>query len=174
MHSYHHRLVNFPYSEGDREACHVFFVWELLRPLLGGMAGAGGGGVAVPLYVIPDDHIYDPPRCMSLQCRVPTFAFFLPVECLLAVVEYQMSGFSFFSYTVQQYLVHDMIREYHRRTYCRRLVSCVLKFGNILVLGIDAPLVCSVLPPAHPVPSTAALHRCPSCIPSVGRRECYC
>ena len=61
VHSYHHRLVNFPYSEGDREACHVFFVWELLRPLLGGMDSAGG--VAVPLYVIPDDHIYDPPRC---------------------------------------------------------------------------------------------------------------
>lgn len=60
MHSYHHRLVNFPYSEGDREACHVFFVWELLRPLLGGLKGAGE--VAVPLYVIPDDHIYDPPK----------------------------------------------------------------------------------------------------------------
>lgn len=60
VHSYHHRLVNFPYSEGDREACHVFFVWELLRPLLGGMDKAGG--VAVPLYVIPDDHIYDPPK----------------------------------------------------------------------------------------------------------------
>ncbi|CAM9325014.1 unnamed protein product, partial [Ectocarpus fasciculatus] len=58
VHSYHHRLVNFPYTEGDREACHVFFVWELLRPLLGGMESAGG--VAVPLYVIPDDHIYDP------------------------------------------------------------------------------------------------------------------
>lgn len=38
----------------------MFFVWELLRPLLGGMEKAGG--VAVPLYVIPDDHIYDPPR----------------------------------------------------------------------------------------------------------------
>lgn len=60
VHSYHHRLVRFPYSEGDREACHVFFVWELLRPLLGGMKSAGG--VAVPLYVIPDDHIYDPNR----------------------------------------------------------------------------------------------------------------
>ncbi|CAM9651881.1 unnamed protein product, partial [Ectocarpus sp. 4 AP-2014] len=59
VHSYYHRLVNFPYSEGDREACHIFFVWELLRPLLGGMESAGG--VAVPLYVIPDDHIYDPP-----------------------------------------------------------------------------------------------------------------
>ncbi|CAN0156677.1 unnamed protein product, partial [Laminaria digitata] len=58
VHSYHHRLVKFPYSEGDREACHVFFVWELLRPLLGGMKSAGE--VAVPLYVIPDDHIYDP------------------------------------------------------------------------------------------------------------------
>ncbi|CAM9911574.1 unnamed protein product [Sphacelaria rigidula] len=63
VHSYYHRLVHFPYQEGDREACNVFFVWEMLRPLLGGMESAGGH--AVPLYVIPDDHIYDPPRYWS-------------------------------------------------------------------------------------------------------------
>lgn len=63
VHSYYHRLVNFPYQQGDREACHVFFVWEMLRPLLGGMKSAGEH--AVPLYVIPDDHIYDPPRLLK-------------------------------------------------------------------------------------------------------------
>ncbi|CAM9932432.1 unnamed protein product [Choristocarpus tenellus] len=60
VHSYHHRLIHYPYQEGDREACNVFFVWEMLRPLLGGMELAGGK--AVPLYVIPDDYIYDPTR----------------------------------------------------------------------------------------------------------------
>ena len=50
VHSYHWRLTHCPYKEDDRVACHVFFVWELLRPLLGNR----------PLYIIPDNIIYDP------------------------------------------------------------------------------------------------------------------
>ncbi|TYZ61811.1 hypothetical protein PybrP1_002293 [[Pythium] brassicae (nom. inval.)] len=55
VHSYDWRLVNCPYAPDDRVASHVFFVWELLRPLLGN----------VPLYVIPDDTIYDPVRLVA-------------------------------------------------------------------------------------------------------------
>ncbi|CAM9615782.1 unnamed protein product [Chrysoparadoxa australica] len=50
VHSYYYRLQEFPYQPDDRVACNVFFVWEMLRPLLGG----------VPLYVIPDNEIYNP------------------------------------------------------------------------------------------------------------------
>ncbi|XP_075227039.1 uncharacterized protein LOC142327684 isoform X2 [Lycorma delicatula] len=50
--SYTWRHRAYPYKPNDREACNVFFVWEMLRPLLQGM----------PLYIIPDDVIYDPPR----------------------------------------------------------------------------------------------------------------
>lgn len=49
VHSYHWRLTEYPYEKDDRVACHVFFVWELMRPMLGN----------VPLYVIPDCIIYD-------------------------------------------------------------------------------------------------------------------
>lgn len=55
VHSYDWRLVNCPYVPTDRVASHVFFVWELLRPLLGN----------VPLYIIPDDTIYDPVRLVE-------------------------------------------------------------------------------------------------------------
>jgi len=48
--SYTWRFCNFPFQPDDRVACNVFFVWELLRPLLKG----------IPLYVIPDTIIYDP------------------------------------------------------------------------------------------------------------------
>ena len=35
--SYHHRHLYSPYSEDDsREACNVFFTWEMFRPLLKG------------------------------------------------------------------------------------------------------------------------------------------
>lgn len=48
--SYTWRFQNFPFESDDRVACNVFFVWELLRPLLKG----------IPLYIIPDSIIYDP------------------------------------------------------------------------------------------------------------------
>lgn len=50
VHSYNWRLTHCPYKIDDRVACHVFFVWELFRPLIGNR----------PLYIIPDNIIYDP------------------------------------------------------------------------------------------------------------------
>ncbi|EER05252.1 antibiotic synthetase, putative [Perkinsus marinus ATCC 50983] len=47
--SYDYRFGAYPYGEDEREACNVFFVWELLRPLLKGAT----------LYVVPDAVIYD-------------------------------------------------------------------------------------------------------------------
>jgi hypothetical protein len=57
--------VTYPYSAGDREACSVFFVWEMLRPLLGGLPSLGTKSIPVPLYVIPDDIIYNPARLVQ-------------------------------------------------------------------------------------------------------------
>ncbi|XP_074650108.1 uncharacterized protein LOC141905204 [Tubulanus polymorphus] len=49
--SYTWRHNEYPYSDEDnREACNVFFVWEMLRPLLKGAT----------LFIIPDNVIYDP------------------------------------------------------------------------------------------------------------------
>lgn len=55
VHSYDWRLKNCPFLPHDRVASHVFFVWELLRPMLGNQ----------PLYIIPDDTIYDPVRLVE-------------------------------------------------------------------------------------------------------------
>ncbi|HET7480605.1 MAG TPA: amino acid adenylation domain-containing protein [Rubrobacteraceae bacterium] len=48
--SYLWRFGVSDYSPGDRVGCNVFFIWEMLRPLLRGAA----------TVVIPDDVIYDP------------------------------------------------------------------------------------------------------------------
>ncbi|XP_076821581.1 uncharacterized protein LOC143468326 isoform X2 [Clavelina lepadiformis] len=48
--SYTWRHVLTPFKADDRVACNVFFVWELIRPLLKG----------IPLYIVPDTVIYDP------------------------------------------------------------------------------------------------------------------
>lgn len=67
--SYHARHVFYPYGENEREACNVFFVWELLRPLLKG----------VPLYVIPSSVIYDPALlCEFLHTNKITRMLFTP------------------------------------------------------------------------------------------------
>jgi len=50
VHSYIHRYKTSSYQPGDRVACNIFFVWEILRPLLKGAT----------CYIIPDDIIYDP------------------------------------------------------------------------------------------------------------------
>ncbi|RDD46798.1 Linear gramicidin synthase subunit D [Trichoplax sp. H2] len=48
--SYTKRFLFYPFEDNDRVACNVFFVWELLRPLLKG----------ITLYIIPNAIIYDP------------------------------------------------------------------------------------------------------------------
>lgn len=50
VNSYYWRYRNHPYQNGEREAANVFFVWEVVRPLLQGY----------PAYIIPDSVIYDP------------------------------------------------------------------------------------------------------------------
>ncbi|XP_038055415.1 linear gramicidin synthase subunit D-like [Patiria miniata] len=73
--SYHWRHINYPFQQGDRIACNVFFVWEMLRPLLKGF----------PLYIIPDDVIYDPALLLSfLERHSITRMLFTP--SLLATV----------------------------------------------------------------------------------------
>ncbi len=54
--SYKYRTFVAPYTDGEREACNVFFVWEMLRPLLEGAT----------LVVVPDDVIYDPVALITL------------------------------------------------------------------------------------------------------------
>ena len=53
--SYSWRHRNYPFEDNDRVACNVFFVWEMLRPLLKG----------ITLYIIPDDVIYDPRKLLK-------------------------------------------------------------------------------------------------------------
>ena len=53
--SYSWRHLHYPYADDDRVACNVFFTWELMRPLLKGIA----------LFVIPDTVIYDPPLLLK-------------------------------------------------------------------------------------------------------------
>src|SRR5215210_7763053 len=48
--SYQWRFGISDYAPGDRVGCNVFFIWEMLRPLLRGAT----------TVVIPDDVIYDP------------------------------------------------------------------------------------------------------------------
>jgi amino acid adenylation domain-containing protein/thioester reductase-like protein len=48
--SYRWRFGISDYAPGDRVGCNVFFIWEMLRPLLRGAT----------TVVIPDDVIYDP------------------------------------------------------------------------------------------------------------------
>ena len=50
VHSYTQRYKTSSYQPGDRVACNIFFVWEILRPLLKGAT----------CYIVPDDIIYDP------------------------------------------------------------------------------------------------------------------
>lgn len=50
VNSYFWRYRYYPYQDGEREACNIFLVWEVIRSILQGY----------PSYLIPDDVIYDP------------------------------------------------------------------------------------------------------------------
>ncbi|ESP02709.1 hypothetical protein LOTGIDRAFT_171784 [Lottia gigantea] len=54
--SYTWRHEAYPYQDDDREACNIFFTWELLRPLLKG----------ITLYPIPNNVIFDMPIVTNL------------------------------------------------------------------------------------------------------------
>jgi len=55
VNSYYWRYEHLAYEHVEREAISIFFVWEVLRPLLQGK----------PAYLIPDDAIYDPPKLVD-------------------------------------------------------------------------------------------------------------
>lgn len=75
--AYTWRHLAYPYQHDDREACNVFFVWEMLRPISKG----------IPLYIIPDDVIYDPPKLVAfLEASRITRILFTP-SLLQAVLE---------------------------------------------------------------------------------------
>ncbi|XP_065204923.1 uncharacterized protein LOC135834874 [Planococcus citri] len=77
--SYTWRHLAFPYDEDDREACNIFFVWEMLRPLLKG----------IPMFIIPDNVIYDPPKLVNfLKEHEITRMLFTP-SLLQAVLDTQ-------------------------------------------------------------------------------------
>lgn len=57
--SYLWRFETSGYGPGDLVGCNVFFIWEVLRPLLRGGAS----------YVIPDDVIYDPNALVELLAK---------------------------------------------------------------------------------------------------------
>lgn len=59
VNSYYWRYEYLPYSVDEREACNVFLVWEVMRPILRGL----------PAYIIPDGTIYDPPRLVDYLKR---------------------------------------------------------------------------------------------------------
>ncbi|CAD5206504.1 unnamed protein product [Bursaphelenchus okinawaensis] len=81
--SYQYRFENYPYQEDDVVACNVFFVWELLRPILKG----------IKLVVIPDDVIYDPaPLCEFLKKHNVTRMLFTP-SLMETVLDTQKSGY---------------------------------------------------------------------------------
>ncbi|GAB1602662.1 uncharacterized protein LOC115218372 [Argonauta hians] len=67
--SYVWRHGQYPYQSDDKEACNVFFTWEMLRPLLKG----------IPMYIIPDNVIYDPIQlCQFLKDNQITRMLFTP------------------------------------------------------------------------------------------------
>ncbi|XP_071951852.1 uncharacterized protein [Antedon mediterranea] len=53
--SYTWRHQNYSFDPDERVASNVFFVWEMFRSLLKG----------IPLYIIPDNVIYDPPLLLE-------------------------------------------------------------------------------------------------------------
>lgn len=57
--SYTCRYRQYPYEDGEREACNIFLVWEVIRPLLQGY----------PSYIVPDDVIYDPWKLLDFLER---------------------------------------------------------------------------------------------------------
>jgi amino acid adenylation domain-containing protein/thioester reductase-like protein len=80
VHSYLCRYEFSSYQPGDRVACNVFFVWELLRPLLKGAT----------VYVIPDEIIYDPLLLLDfLEAHRITEVLFTPslLESVLNTVD---------------------------------------------------------------------------------------
>lgn len=78
VNSYHFKSIRYPYAEDDRVAVNVFFVWEVLRPLLDGR----------PAYLIPDDVIFDPARLIDYLERHEITRVLLTPSLLDQVLNY--------------------------------------------------------------------------------------
>ncbi len=55
VNSYYWRYNHTPYQKDEREACNIFLVWEVIRPILQGY----------PSFIIPDETIYDPRKLVT-------------------------------------------------------------------------------------------------------------
>ena len=80
VHSYASRYEQSSYQPGDRVACNIFFIWEILRPLLKGAT----------CYIIPDNIIYDPkPLIDFLENHHITEVLFTPslLETIINVLD---------------------------------------------------------------------------------------
>ena len=78
VHSYLDRLKRYPYPSdgvGTKEGAGVFFVWECIRPLLGGAT----------CVVIPDHVLFDPPS-MTQFCVTHKITRMLVTPSLLSLV----------------------------------------------------------------------------------------
>lgn len=83
VHSYHWRHEKYPYEENEREAANIFFVWEVLRPILKGY----------PAYVIPDEVIYEPFSLVDfLESNEITRILFTPSCCQLILDSFDQLG----------------------------------------------------------------------------------
>lgn len=69
VNSYYWRYNHTPYLENEREACNIFLVWEVIRPILQGY----------PAFIIPDETIYDPRKLVAfLEEHAITRVLFTP------------------------------------------------------------------------------------------------
>lgn len=79
VHAYKWRHKAYPYGDNEREACNIFFVWEMLRPLLKG----------ITMYIISDEDIYDPPRVAKyIETNKITRILFTP-SLLETIIKYK-------------------------------------------------------------------------------------
>ncbi|XP_066999059.2 uncharacterized protein [Anabrus simplex] len=118
--SYHWRHVAHPYQPDEREACNVFFVWEMLRPLIKG----------VTMYIIPDDVIYDPPRLVAfLKQHKITRMMFTP-SLLQAILDFK--GLD----------IEKAFKSMRQIWFCGEVVTTILKdrfaklFPNIQMMNL--------------------------------------
>lgn len=108
--SYKWRYEAYPYTTDKQEveACNVFFVWEMCRPLLRGHS----------LCVIPDDVIYDPPTLTEfLQEMHVTRMLFTP-SLLEAVLDTK---------AVEPSVMKDRLKSMQMICLCGEVVTVTLQ-----------------------------------------------
>jgi amino acid adenylation domain-containing protein/thioester reductase-like protein len=103
--SYKFRFTHYPYESDDVVACNVFFVWELLRPILQG----------IKMTIIPDDIIYDPlALCQFLKKYNVTRMLFTP-SLLETVLDTQSDE-----------IIQKSFKKFRVIWLCGEVVTCAL------------------------------------------------